>query len=304
MKRITLKNLIADRQIFLPGVYDCISARAVEISGYQAMLLSSMGVAYSWCGLPDIGLLNADEILWFASRITDYIKLPLVVSMDFGYQNSNTIYRTVQRLVKAGVDSVIIDDTDDHCGRDRGSGVSVISEQQWIGRVRAAKEAMSGTDGMVIARTGAKYKMGLAEAEHRCNVAIEAGADMTSIAGLDGIKEARDMAEKVSGNFMWSDLRAKDGQLEATPEELKELRFSLISIYYTEKASMFGMLDFAKQNLKNGNTVYHDQHDFDGMLKLGEDYHKFFSFHKTWVPMEQEFMDVKELCELPDFVKR
>lgn len=185
-------------------------------------------------------------------------------------------------------------------GRDRAASVDIVSERDWMCRLYAAKEAAEGTDCMIIAKTSAKYIQGMDSAIRRCKRAGEAGAEVVSIEGLDQMGEARQMAEAFPGDKLWSGLRMQNGSLPAEPKELEQLGFKLVTLFYTEKASMHGMLDFAKNNLKNGNTVYHDQHNFDGLLEPGEDYHKFFSFHKKWVPLEQEFLDVKELCELPN----
>lgn len=294
---------MSEKQIILPGIYDCISARAVELVGFEAAFIGSRDVAYSWCGVPDIGLVNADEVLWLASRIAAYIPFPLVVSIGNGYGGSGMVYRTVKRLVKAGIDSVILDDTSECCGYDRGTAVKVISEEDWVDKIQAARKAAENTDCLIIAKSCARYQYNLDEAIGRCQKAREAGADVTAVEGLKNIREAQMLADCVGGDKLWSDLHAQDGRLEIDLFAIKNLGFSLISLYYTEEAAMCEMLDFARQNLKNGNTVYHDQHDFDGMLKPGEDYHKFFSFHKTWIPMEKEFLDVKELSALPNFVK-
>ena len=111
------------------------------------------------------------------------------------------------------------------------------------------------------------------------------------------------MADRIPGRKLWADWNPRSGAPSLGLAELETWGFCLVTVFYTEEASMYGMLDFAKQNLKNGSTVYHDQHDFGGLLKPGEDYHKFFSFHKKWLPMEHQFLDVKELSRLPDFVK-
>jgi len=304
MKNKTLKELIAKDPIVIPGIYDCISARAVELAGYQAALLSSMGVSYSWCGVPDLGLVGADEMLWFASRITDYVDLPLIVSVDNGYDSRGSgVYRTVKRLVKAGASAVMIDDTDGTCGSDRDGNVGLVPEAVWLEKIEAAKDAVQGSECLIIARSMAKPVLGLPEALKRCEAALGAGADLIAVEGLKTLEDAKLTAEKIPGTKMWTDWQPGGAGTAPSLEELKEYGFCLVSLFFTEEASMYGMMDFAMKNLENGNTVYHDQHDFDGLLKPGEDYHKFFAFHKKWLPMENRFLDVKELCELPNFVK-
>lgn len=304
MEKKTLKDLIEKEElVVIPGIYDCISARAVELAGYQAAFLSSTGVSYSWCGMPDLGLVSADEMLWFASRITEYVGLPLIVSAENGYGDSaSAVYRTVKRLVKAGAGAVVLDDTDSRRGKDREGCVGLVGEDLWRKKIAAAKRAVEGTQCLVIARSMAKPVLGLEAALRRCEAAVASGAELTAIEGLKN-KEDAEMAARIPGKKMWMDWQANGKENGPVLKNLKEYGFFLASVSFTEEASMYGMLDFAKKNLINGNTVYHDQHDFDDLLKPGEDYHKFFAFHKTWLPMEKQFLDVKALSELPNFVK-
>ncbi|MCI8578628.1 MAG: isocitrate lyase/PEP mutase family protein [Lachnospiraceae bacterium] len=299
-----LKELIEKGQIVVPGIYDCISARAVELTGFQACFLSDTGVSYSWCGVPDLGLVNAEEMLWFVSRITDYVDLPVVVSAGHGYDGTGSaVYRTVKRMAKAGAAAVLIDDGGSCHGSDRTGSQEVVSQTAWKNKILAAKMAAEGTDCLVIALSMAKDILGFDEAIRRSQMAYDLGVDMVSISGLRTLEDAKFMTHSVPGRKLWMDWDTDSGAFSPDLEELGRQGFCMVTIFYTEEASMYGMLDFAKQNLKNGNTVYHDQHDFDGLLKPGEDYHKFFSFHKKWLPMEERFLDVKELSRLPDFVK-
>lgn len=299
-----LKELMEKGQVIAPGIYDCISARAVELIGFKAGFLSSMGVSYSWCGVPDLGLVNVEEMLWFVSRITDYIPIPLIVSVENGYGDAGSaVYRTVRRMAKAGAGAVILDDTSGYRGRDRKRSSRIVSETVWEGKIVAAKKAVEGTDCLIIAQSMAKNMFGFDQAARRCQMALDLGADVVSIAGLKTTEDAKLMASSVPGRKLWMDWNGDFRMASPDLEQLKDYGFCMVTLYYTEEASMFGMLDFAKQNLKNGNTVYHDQHDFDGLLKPGEDYHKFFSFHKKWLPMEKQFLDVEKLNRLPDFVK-
>ena len=304
MKRTGLKELLEKGQVVVPGIYDCISAQAVNLTGFQAAYLSSRGVAYSWCGTPDLGLVNVEEMLWFISRISDYVDLPLIVSAENGYGDpGSSVYRTIKRMVKAGAGAVILDDTAGYRGGDRNTIPRVVGESVWREKLLAAREAVKGTDSLVIAQSMAKEVLGFEEALSRCRIASELGADVVSIAGLRTAGDAGTMADRIPGRKLWADWNPRSGAPSLGLAELETWGFCLVTVFYTEEASMYGMLDFAKQNLKNGSTVYHDQHDFGGLLKPGEDYHKFFSFHKKWLPMEHQFLEVKELSRLPDFVK-
>lgn len=297
MSKVSLRTLLLQQQVQAPGIFDCMSGRAAELVGYKAAYLSNTGIAYSWAGVPDIGIINPEEMFWIASRVTDYIPMPVIAGIQTASANPLDTYRQVQRLIKAGVSAFIIDDTTGHCGVD-SLQIDIAPENEWLGKVKAAKAACENSECLVIARTWAKAELGLDAAIERCARAQKLGADLTSIVGMKTLQEANQMAQKVTGMKMWSNLGVTDGRSDVEPAEIEVLNFRLITLHYAEKGAMFGMLDFAKENEKNGNTVYHDTHDYDGMLD-GQDYHTLFNFHKKWIPMEDEFMDVDELADGP-----
>ena len=302
MDRITLRALLAGGQIQAPGIFDCISARAVELAGYKAAYLSGAGVAYSWCGVPDMGLVSPDEMMWLAQRVVEYIPLPVIVGLENGYSDNPLVtYRAVERLVKMRADSFIIDDTAAFRGGD-GGRVETVEVKAWLSKLKAALAACEGTSCTVIARTFAKEAQGLDAAIERCAAAEALGARLTCIEGLKTIDEAARFGDVVKTPKMWSALGATDGVPDVEPQAIAALGFPLITVHFAEKGAMFGMLDFAKENLKNGNTVYHDTHNYDGMLQ-GTDYHELFSFHKKWIPMEDAFLDLGDVSGAPDTVK-
>lgn len=303
MEKTTLRKLLKKGQTQAPGIFDCISARAVELVGYKAVFLSSKGISYCWGGVPDMGLISPDEMMWLAQRVVDYIPMPVIVGLENGYSNNPLVtYRAVERMVKMGVDSFIIHDTTDFRGDD-SERIETVDKKIWLSKIKAALSACAGTECMVIARTYAKSSEGLSAAIERCRAAEELGADMTCIEGLKTMDEAREYADVVSGLKMWSDLGVTNGNSDVEPSEIAKLNFPLVTLQFTEKGAMFGMLDFAKENNKNGNTVYHDTHNYDGMLQ-GTDYHELFSFHKKWIPMEDRFLDVKAISEKPNVVQK
>jgi len=293
MDKTTLRALIAESQIQVPGIFDCISARAVELAGYKAAYLSGAGVAYSWGGVPDIGLVSPDEMMWIAQRVVDYIPLPVIAGLENGYSDNPLVtYRAVERLVKMRVDSFLIDDTSALRGSD-SERIETVGIKVWLSKLKAALAATKGTQCMVIARTFVKNTEGFKAAIERAQAAQALGVHLTCIEGLKTLDEAEQFHGAVKTPKMWSALGAARGVSDVEPGDIARLNFPLITVHFTGKGAMFGMLDFAKHNKENGNTVYHDTHNYDGMLE-GTDYHELFSFHKKWIPMEDEFLDVGE----------
>ena len=307
-KKTTLRELLSQGQVFAPCIFDCISARAVELSGFKATLLSGGALAYSLCGVPDMGLLSADEVIWATSRISDYSPLPLIVDGDDGYgEGPIQTYRFVHRIAKAGAMAISIDDSTGIRGWERQFQKDrpphrVVEQDIWLSKIKAALKASAGTDCMIIARTEAMFSRGFDEAVERVVKARELGAEMTLVMGLKTLEQGIKVAEKDPGWKMWPDVSVTDGHSDVELADIDKLGFNLVTMHYTEKGAMFGMIDYGMHTIKDRNTVYIDEHDFDGLLP-GKDHHTLFSFHKKWLPMEDEFNDLAGIADKPDSVE-
>ena len=223
-KRKTLRELVAQKQIFAPCVWDLMSQRAAEQAGFEATLLSGGALAEWACGMPDIGLITSDYLVRAIGYIADANELPCCVDADDGYGATPLhAYRTVKRLAEAGAMSLTLDDTTGVRGYGRwaqelrsGMGFGniehpVVSRDTFLAKTRAALDACAGTDCMLIARTECALQEGLDEAIERCIRAEELGAEMTLIIGLMTIEDARKVAKYVKGWKMWPDIMAPGG---------------------------------------------------------------------------------------------
>jgi methylisocitrate lyase len=323
-KKVTLRKLLEQGQVFAPCVYDCLSLRCVELAGFKAALLSGGAYAYSMCGVPDMGLLNPDELVWITTRMTDTSPLPIIVDADDGYGESPlTTYRTVMRLAKAGAMAVTIDDSTGIRGWERQFSENegphqVVSREIFLAKIRAAVEAVKNTDCIVIARTEALISQhgmeepterfgsshsflvttpsqaGIKEAIARCLAARELGVEMTLVIGLKTIEQGKLVAEQDPGWKMWPDVGVTDGRSDVDLADIAKLGFNLVTMHYTEKGAMFGMLDYGMRAIKDQNTVYVDEHDLDGWLPA-KDHHVLLAYWKKWMPMEDEFNDLTEV---------
>lgn len=308
-RTITLRELLAEEQVVAPCVFDNISVRAVELAGYTAAVLSGAGLAYSMCGVPDMGLLNAEELLWMTNRLTDYTPLPVVVDAGNGYGESpSAVYITALRLAKSGAMAITIDDTTGVCGTDRSfaedaAPAPVVPFDVYLAKVKAAVKACENTDCIVIAKTVALASLGMEEAIRRCSAARAIGAELTMIEGVHTLAQAEEIATADVGMKVWPDLTVVDGAPEVDISDLDRLGFRLVIMHYTEKAAFFGMLYYGKRTREDGNTVFHDTHDFDGILSPGQDYHELFSFWKKWLPMEDEFNDLSDIMQIEHEIK-
>jgi methylisocitrate lyase len=281
---VSLKQLLASgEQIWAPCVYDCLSAKVVEMAGYRALMLSSMEVAIAMCGVPD-GVMNSEELVWIVSRIASASPLPLVVDGEAGGATPLEVYRFCKRIAQAGAMGVTIEDIGGHWFADYASGDgNLLDAAVWATNIKAASSALQGTDCLLIARTNAKggglldsasymgRALGIDEAIRRCNMALDAGADMTLIMDInheDCMDEVREVSKRVPGWKMYPDIKAGTGIPDVDLEEIRSYGFNFVTSHGAMKGAMKGMLDYQTINFGNRSTQYSENDDFG----LGHNY--------------------------------
>src|SRR5450830_823171 len=160
------------------GAINAYHARLAERSGYKAIYLSGGGVAAGSLGLPDLGISNLDDVLTDVRRITDVCALPLLVDVDTGFGSSAfNVARTVKSLIKFGAGAMHIEDQvgAKRCGHRPGK--ELVSRQEMVDRIKAAVDARTDENFVIMARTDALAVEGLERAIERAVACVEAGAD-------------------------------------------------------------------------------------------------------------------------------
>ena len=167
-----------ERPLQVIGAINAYAARLAEHSGFKALYLSGGGVAASSCGIPDLGITSLEDVLIDARRITDVSELPLLVDIDTGWGGAFNIARTVRSMIKAGVAAVHIEDqvAAKRCGHRPGK--AVVSQAEMVDRVKAAVDARTDPNFVIMARTDALAVEGIESAIDRARACVEAGADM------------------------------------------------------------------------------------------------------------------------------
>jgi methylisocitrate lyase len=171
--------LAAEKPLQVPGAICAYHAILAERSGFKAVYLSGGGVAAGSLGLPDLGISNLDDVLTDVRRITDASSLPLLVDVDTGFGASAfNIARTVRSLIKFGAGAMHIEDQvgAKRCGHRPGK--ELVSQSEMVDRVKAAVDARTDPDFVIMARTDALAVEGLQAAIDRARAYVEAGADM------------------------------------------------------------------------------------------------------------------------------
>src|SRR5215204_2017062 len=170
--------LAAEKPLQVPGAICAYHARLAQRVGYRAIYLSGGGVAAGSLGMPDLGISNLDDVLTDIRRITDVCSLPLLVDVDTGFGSSAfNVARTVKSLIKFGAGAMHIED---QVGAKRcvhRPNKELVTQQEMVDRIKAAADAKTDREFVVIARTDALAVEGAEAAIERAIACVEAGAD-------------------------------------------------------------------------------------------------------------------------------
>jgi 2-methylisocitrate lyase-like PEP mutase family enzyme len=175
-----LRELLAQPNLeIMPGCHDALSAKLVADAGYKVAFMSGFAVSAVRLGLPDTGLISFGEMLdSLRNCCSAAARIPLIGDGDTGYGNALNVQRTVVEYARAGAAAVMIEDqvSPKKCGHTRGK--QVISRAEARMKIRAAVEAASKVDILIMARTDARAVHGFDEALARCKDFEAEGADI------------------------------------------------------------------------------------------------------------------------------
>ncbi|HSB48625.1 MAG TPA: methylisocitrate lyase [Burkholderiales bacterium] len=190
--------LDAERPLQIIGTLNAYSARMAQRVGYRAIYLSGGGVAAGSLGVPDLGISGLDDVLTDVRRITDACPLPLLVDVDTGFgASAHNIARTVKSLIKFGAAAMHIEDQvgAKRCGHRPNK--ELVSQQEMVDRIKAAADARTDAQFVVMARTDALAVEGLQAAIDRACACVEAGADMIFPEAITELPMYRNFADAV-----------------------------------------------------------------------------------------------------------
>ena len=179
------------------GAINAYSAKLAEATGYKALYISGGGVAASSCGIPDLGITSLEDVLIDLCRITDATELPVLVDIDTGWGGAFNIARTVKAMIKGGAAAVHIEDqvAQKRCGHRPNK--SIVSQVEMVDRVKAAADAKTDPDFVLMARTDALAVEGMQSAIDRACACVEAGADMIFPEAMTKLSQYREFVEAV-----------------------------------------------------------------------------------------------------------
>lgn len=179
------------------GTVNAYCALMAAQSGHQALYLSGAGVANASFGLPDLGMTSLDEVLTDVRRITAVTDVPLLVDIDTGFGGALNIARTIREMERAGAAAVHIEDqvSQKRCGHRPNK--AVVSQAEMVDRIRAAVDARTDPDFVIMARTDALAVEGMDAAIDRALACVAAGADMIFPEAMQTLAQYRRFASAV-----------------------------------------------------------------------------------------------------------
>jgi 2-methylisocitrate lyase-like PEP mutase family enzyme len=191
--------------VVAPGAYDALSARLIELAGFDAVYLTGFGASASLLGRPDLGLLGGAEMVDHARRLVQAVDVPVIADADTGYGNPLNVIRTVREYEQAGVAALHLEDqaSPKRCGH--MSGKVLVPEADMVAKVEAAVAARRRRM-LIIARTDARAVEGIDAAITRARAYAEAGADMLFVEAPATAAEVEQVASELGGHrllFNW-----------------------------------------------------------------------------------------------------
>jgi 2-methylisocitrate lyase-like PEP mutase family enzyme len=201
------ERLTTQAPVIAPGVYDGISAALVRNAGFAAAYMTGAGVAASVLGRPDIGLTTLTEMRQAAERYTAVLEdIPLIADADTGFGDITHVFRTVREYERAGVSAIQLEDQafPKRCGH--LAGKEVIPAEEFVMKLRAAQEARTDEDFLIIARTDSLAPLGFDEALRRAKLYEQAGADIVFIEAPETVEQIRRIPSEFSVPCLFNDV--------------------------------------------------------------------------------------------------
>ena len=263
-----LKAKINERRaLVVPGCHDALSAMIIEKVGFEAVQISGFGLAGSWLGAPDIGILQMNDIMAATWNIVQAVGIPVMADIDTGGGNVVNARGFVKRLIHMGVAGFNIEDQvfPKRCGH--MDGKEVISSKEMIGKLSAIAEIRDELDPDLVinARTDSYYTHGLDDAIHRCNQYLQAGADLVFIDGIHSRKDIEKAVKEITGPLSVNLMDAVTGvktELIPVPElaqmGIARVSIPVASILVTHRACMkfFEALKNSPTGILEGQTQW------------------------------------------------
>ena len=278
-KNAKLRKMLNNPGIVVaPGVYDAVSARIAEKSGFETVYMTGNGTVASLLGIPDIGLATMSEMVMRGRQLSACLEVPLICDADTGYGNLNNVRRTVLEYEAAGVSAIHIEDqcTPKKCGA--MEGLALVSAEEAAEKIRVALKARTDPNFTIIARTDAAKAISLDEAIRRLKMFADAGADVVFAEMIDTKEDILKITKAINNVPVMYDV------LETTRERafsIQELESYGVKVVICCLAPLFytctKLTEFYENYYESGtNLKYFEElmnlHDYEKLMGLEKEH--------------------------------
>ena len=276
-----------------PGCVDAISGLIVKHLGFKAVYVTGAGMEATMLGHPDIGLKTLTETTIQVGRIADATGLPVICDAEAGFGSYANMFRTVREFEKAGVAAIHVEDQVTPPNSPSVKSRNLLSRERAVGMVKAALDARTDPDLVIIARSDGD-EISIDELIERCNLYLEAGADMAmpQIWKIDGqshtglptnviVETHRRVCQEVKGPTLGLVMPG-----ELTIKDIEELGYK-IYIYPTDshQAAVAAMFEALSELQKTGRTKGY----FDSHPRLNSEIYRTLLQTADWLELEKKY---------------
>ena len=264
---ILRKAIMEKRAMVVPGAHDALSAKVIEKAGFEAVQVSGYGLAGSYLGLPDVGLLQFKDVLEITGNIADAVNIPVMADLDTGGGNAINAAENTKKLIARGVAGMNLEDQvfPKRCGH--MAGKMVIPAEEMAGKITACADVRNQMDEdfIINARTDVFAIQGIDEAIRRCNLYLEAGADLVFIDGIDSKADVKRAAREINGPLsvnLMDGISGMKTELIPVPElaEMGVARVSIpvasIMVAHKSLSTFYNALKSAPEGILPGQTQW------------------------------------------------
>ncbi|PWK49948.1 methylisocitrate lyase [Pleionea mediterranea] len=281
---------VADQKpLQVVGTINAYTAHMAKRVGHQAIYLSGGGVAANSLGMPDLGISSLEDVLIDVRRITDVCDLPLLVDADTGWGGAFNIARTVKSLTKAGAAGCHIEDqvAQKRCGHRPGK--EIVSKQEMVDRVKAAVDAKTDDQFVIMARTDSLVVEGMDSAIERALACVEAGADMIFPEAMNTLEQYKQFKQAVKVPILANITEFGKTPLFSTPE-LGEVGVDIVLYCCGAYRAMNKGALSVYEALKNEG---HQRNVID-IMQTREELYDYLNYHSYEQKLDSLFAENKE----------
>jgi 2,3-dimethylmalate lyase len=288
-----LKHRLAQPEILVaPGAYDSLIARLIELSGFEAVYMSGAGVAYSTFGTPDVGITTATQMIERLEAIADSTSLPVIADGDTGYGNAINLLQTVKKYERAGACAIQLEDQNfpKRCGH--LAGKELVPAAEMVGKIKAAVDARTSENFLIIARTDARAVHGIGAAIDYGHMYIEAGADVLFVESPTSEAELQAVADAFPDTPLMANMVEGGKTPLLSAAQLQAMGYSLV-IFPNSVTRHFVHtgLAFLQSLREHGTTAPQldkmmDFRDLNDLLGI----ERFHDLERTYLPPKEETM--------------